>query len=118
MEIQRTLKRDGVLLYSFPLEAKVSGTKGPILRHDERKHESMFHSFPYPGLFLYESQRYFWNQQYFRIVDEEKVQYHMFWKMLNTKVDRIHCLDLVNVDRDTRSLFQDIWTTPKYKDIY
>lgn len=118
IEIQRVLKKNGLLLYSFPLEAEISGAKGPILNHKERKHESGFHSFPYPGLFMYENHRYFWNQQFYKIVDEQKIEYHMFWKMINTKLNLPHCLDVVNIDFSTEALFREIWTEPKYKDIY
>jgi len=115
IEIQRVLKKSGCVYYSYPLESEISGATGPIIKHQDRRHESGFHSFPYPGLFSYENQRYFWNQQYFKIVDEEKVEYHMFWKMENTKKDKPHCLDVVNIDWSTQDLFGDIFTEPKYK---
>jgi len=119
IEIQRVCKRNGTVLYSYPLESKICGAPlhNGVIKHNERKHESGFHSFPMPGMFTYENQRYFWNQQYFRVEDEERTEYHIMWKMTNLKLDRPHCLDVVNIDWNTEELFEGVWTEPKFKDI-
>ena len=53
----------------------------------------------------------FLNQLYFKIVDEEKKDYHIFFKMENKKIDRPEILDVVNGDYDR--LYDDITTPSK-----
>ena len=105
-----------MITWITPLEAEISGAKGPILDHRKRKFENGYHSFIYQGLYMYENHRAFCNQFYFKIEDEEKKEYHMFWKMKNTKKDKPCCVDLINIDWNTEDLFKDIWTEPKYKE--
>lgn len=101
LEVQRVLKQNCPFHYSFPEGTVIEGT-GPGQ-----------HSYPYPGLFVYEYHRKFVNQIYFRIEDEKEVNYHIFWKMLNRKPNRPHVLDVVNGDYDSKTLYNDIETFPK-----
>jgi hypothetical protein len=82
----------------------------------KRRHDVGFHSFPYPGLFKYDDMRIFFNQLYFKIVEEVKVDYHVFFKMINVKPDRPNILDIVNGDYDGKKLFGDIETETKLKE--
>jgi len=101
LEISRVLKKDHYFYYSYPEETTIEGTGAGQ------------HSYPYPGLFVYEYHRKFMNQMYFRIEEEKTRDYHIFWKMANKKPDRPHVLDVVNGDYDYKSLYGDIETFPK-----
>lgn len=110
LEIKRVLKKDGLFLFSWPEERLISGI-GKEEDNSKRRYDSGFHSFPYPGLFKYENMRVFFNQLYFRIIEEEMREYHIFFKMQNTKVDRPEILDVVNSDYS--HLYDDIVTSPQ-----
>jgi SAM-dependent methyltransferase len=110
-EIQRVLKKDGIFYFSWPEERLISGI-GKELKQENREYGPGFHSFPYPGLFLYENTRVFFNQLYFKIIEELKNDYHIFFKMINTKLDKPNILDVVNGDYDKKDLYGSIITTP------
>jgi len=112
LEIKRVLKADGIFIFSWPEERLISGI-GKEENQANRKYETGFHAFPYPGLFRYDYMRVFFNQLYFKIIDEEKREYHIYLKMLNKKVNRPEILDVVNGDYDTNKLYGDIRTMPK-----
>ena len=117
LEIQRVLKKDGLFIFSWPEERLISGT-GLECDQSKRRHDEGFHTFPYPGgLFHYDGMRVFFNQMFFRIVDEERKDYHVFFKMQNVKPDRPHILDVVNGDYNGEKLFGDIITKPKFPDL-
>lgn len=113
LEIKRVLKHDGIFIFSWPEERLISGI-GKEEDNSKRRYDYGYHSFPYPGLFKYENTRAFLNQLYFKIVDEEKKDYHIFFKMENKKVDRPEILDVVNGDYDGEQLYGDIKTPPKF----
>jgi 2-polyprenyl-3-methyl-5-hydroxy-6-metoxy-1,4-benzoquinol methylase len=115
LEIQRVLQKDGVFIFSWPEERLISGI-GIEEDQSKRRHDVGFHSFPYPGLFKYDDMRIFFNQLYFKIVEEVKVDYHVFFKMINVKPDRPNILDIVNGDYDGKKLFGDIETETKLKE--
>jgi SAM-dependent methyltransferase len=112
LEIKRVLKADGTFIFSWPEERMISGI-GKEENQMNRKYENGFHAFPYPGLFRYDYMRVFFNQLYFRIIDEDKKDYHIYFKMLNMKKNRPEVLDVVNGDYDTNILYGDIKTMPK-----
>jgi ubiquinone/menaquinone biosynthesis C-methylase UbiE len=116
LEIQRVLKKDGLFIYSWPEERLISGI-GMEEDQSKRRHGVGFHSFPYPGLFRYDNMRVFFNQMFFKIIDEERKEYHIFFKMLNVKHDRVHILDVVNGDYSRQQLYGDIETNSKFKDL-
>lgn len=115
LEIQRVLQKDGVFIFSWPEERLISGI-GIEEDQSKRRHDVGFHSFPYPGLFKYDDMRIFFNQLYFKIVEEVKADYHVFFKMINVKPDRPNILDIVNGDYDGKKLFGDIETETKLKE--
>lgn len=112
LEIQRVLKKGGTFYFSWPEERLISGI-GKEKNQFNRQYGEGYHSFPYPGLFLYENMRVFFNQMYFRIVEEHTTEYHVFWKMINLKHDRPNILDVVNGDYDGGQLYGDVITSPK-----
>jgi len=116
LEIQRTLQKNGLFIYSWPEERLISGI-GLEEDQSKRRHDLGYHTFPYPGLFRYDNMRVFFNQMFFKIIDEEKLDYHIFFKMLNIKPNRVHILDVVNGDYDKKQLYCDIETEPKYKEL-
>jgi len=116
LEIQRVLKKDGIFYYSWPEERLISGI-GMEEDQTKRRYDVGFHSFPYPGLFRYDNMRVFFNQMFFKIVDEEKKDYHIFWKMINTKKDRPEILDVVNGDYSREKLYSDIETSFKFREL-
>ena len=116
LEIQRVLKKDGVFIFSWPEERLISGI-GLEEDQTKRRHDVGYHTFVYPGLFRYDYMRVFFEQLYFRIIEEEKKDYHIFWKMINTKKDRPNILDIVNGDYDKNVLFGDIVTKPKFQEL-
>jgi ubiquinone/menaquinone biosynthesis C-methylase UbiE len=117
LEIQRVLKKDGIFIFSWPEERLISGI-GMEENQTKRSHDDGFHSFPYPGLFRYDMMRVFLNQMYFKVVDEERQEsYHICFKMLNKKPDRMHILDIVNLDADRAQLYSDIETSYKYPEL-
>jgi len=116
LEIQRVLKKDGIFLFSWPEERLISGI-GLEEDQTKRRHDVGYHTFVYPGLFRYDYMRVFFEQLYFRIIEEEKKDYHIFWKMINTKKDRPNILDIVNGDYDKNVLFGDIVTKPKFQEL-
>ena len=114
LEIQRVLKKEGLFIFSFPEERLISGI-GIEENQEKRDHFLGFHSFPYPGVFRYDYMRVFLNQLYFKIIDEElQEQYHVFFKMLNKKPNRMHILDIVNLDAKRSELYFDIETPYKF----
>jgi SAM-dependent methyltransferase len=115
-EIQRVLKKDGIFYYSWPEERLISGI-GMDENQENRSHGVGFHSFPYPALFRYDNMRVFFNQIYFKIIDEEKIDYHIFFKMINTKKDAPEILDVVNGDYDKVQLYGDIETPYKFPEL-
>ena len=112
LEIKRILKADGTFIFSWPEERLISGI-GKEENQNNRKYESGYHAFPYPGLFRYDYMRAFFNQLYFRITEEDQKDYHIYFKMANKKVNRPEILDVVNGDYDTNALYGDIRTMPK-----
>lgn len=116
-EIKRVLRKDGIFYFSYPEERLISGI-GMEEDQSKRSHKDGFHSFPYPGMFRYDYIRKFFNQLYFKIIDEERLEnYHILFKMVNTKKDCPDILDIVNGDYDEKVLYHDIETEPKYKDL-
>lgn len=115
LEIQRVLQKDGVFIFSWPEERLISGI-GIEEDQSKRRHDVGYHTFPYPGLFRYDNMRIFFNQLYFKIIEEVKVDYHVFFKMINVKPDRPNILDIVNGDYDGKKLFGDIETESKLKE--
>jgi len=109
LEIQRVLKKDGTFVFSWPEERLISGI-GMEEDQSKRNHGEGFHSFPYPGLFRYDNMRVFFNQMYFRVEEELKREYHVFWKMKNVKSDKPNILDVVNGNYDGNQLYGDIVT--------
>lgn len=114
LEIQRVLKKDGVFIFSWPEESLISGM-GKELIQENRRYDDGFHSFPYPGLFLYGNMRVFFNQMYFQITEEKQQDYHIFFKMINRKLDKPNILDVVNADYDADDLYKTIRTEPQIK---
>jgi SAM-dependent methyltransferase len=114
LEIQRVLKKDGVFIFSWPEERLISGI-GKELDQSKRQYGEGYHSFPYPGLFLYENMRVFFNQLYFKIIEETKNDYHIFFKMINKKLNKPNILDVVNGDYDGNDLYGSIKTTETIK---
>ena len=112
LEIKRVLKNNGIFIFSWPEERLISGI-GKEEDNSKRRYGPGFHSFPYPGLFKYENTRVFLNQFFFKIIDEEKNDYHIFFKMENKRVDRPEILDVVNGDYSGDELYGDIKTPPK-----
>jgi SAM-dependent methyltransferase len=111
LEIKRVLKNDGLFIYSWPEERLISGI-GKEEDQTKRQYGEGYHSFPYPGLFRYDNMRVFLNQMFFKVIEEDKKDYHIFWKMQNKKVDRPEILDVVNGDYN--GLYNDIVTQPKF----
>jgi SAM-dependent methyltransferase len=116
LEIQRVLRKDGTFLFSWPEERLISGI-GMEEDQTKRSDGDGFHSFPYPGLFRYDNMRVFFNQLYFRVDEELQNEYHVFWKMTNTKADRPNILDVVNGNYDRQKLLGDIVTEPQLKEL-
>lgn len=112
LEIKRVLKNDGLFIFSWPEERLISGI-GKEENQANRKYEDGYHAFPYPGLFKYDNMRVFFNQMYFKIIDEDKKDYHIYFKMQNKKVNRPEILDVVNGDYSTDILYGDIKTQPR-----
>jgi len=116
-EIQRVLMKDGILIFSFPEERLVSGI-GLNCDQSKRSHGDGFHSFPYPGLFQYDSMRVLFNQAYFKIVAEHRQEtYHVFFKMINLKLDKPEILDVVNGDYDRKDLYETVETPCKFPEL-
>lgn len=109
LEIQRVLKKDGIFIFSWPEERLISGI-GKEMDQSKRQYGPGFHSFPYPGLFLYENMRIFFNQMYFKIIEEMQKEYHIFFKMENKKLDKPNILDVVNGDYNGIDLYGSILT--------
>jgi 2-polyprenyl-3-methyl-5-hydroxy-6-metoxy-1,4-benzoquinol methylase len=116
LEIQRVLKKDGVFIFSWPEERLISGI-GKEEDQSKRRHDVGYHTFPYPGLFRYDNMRVFFNQMYFKIIEEVQQGYHVFFKMINVKPDRPHILDVVNGDYDGNQLFGDIVTESNLEEL-
>jgi SAM-dependent methyltransferase len=116
LEIQRVLRKDGIFMFSWPEERLISGI-GMEEDQSKRQHGPGYHSFPYPGLFRYDNMRVFFEQMYFKIEEEIRREYHVFWKMRNTKKDAPNILDVVNGDYDRKTLYNDIETESKFKDL-
>lgn len=114
LEIQRVLKKDGIFMFSWPEESLISGI-GKERDQEKRQYGEGFHSFPYPGLFLYENMRVFFYQLYFKIVEELKDDYHIFFKMINKKLDKPNILDVVNGDYNLNDLYDSIKVDPTIK---
>ena len=116
-EIQRVLKKDGLFIFSYPDERLISGIT--MSQNQElRRHDSGYHSFPYPGMFQYDNMRVFFNQFYFKILDEcLQEEYHTFFKMQNCKLDKPEILDVVNGDYDRKDLFEKIETPYKFPEL-
>ena len=107
LEIQRVLRKDGHFLYSWPEERLISGI-GREFNHGKRRYDAGYHAFPYPGLFLYENMITFFNQLYFKVIDETVVDYHIFLRMENCKLDKPNILDVVNGDYDGDDLYKKV----------
>jgi ubiquinone/menaquinone biosynthesis C-methylase UbiE len=111
LEIQRVLKKDGLFLFSWPEETLISGI-GREKDQTKRNYGNGYHSFPYPGLFQYDNMRVFFNQTYFEITEELKNDYHIFFRMINRKLNKPHILDVVNGDYDSNDLYGSLKTPP------
>ena len=107
LEIQRVLKKDGHFIFSWPEERLISGI-GRELNQRNRRYDAGYHAFPYPGLFLYENMVVFFNQLYFEIIDETVLDYHVFFKMVNKKLDKPNILDVVNGDYDGNDFYKSV----------
>jgi SAM-dependent methyltransferase len=116
-EIQRVLKKDGIFIFSWPEERLISGI-GLEEDQSKRSHGPGFHSFPYPGLFRYDNMKVFFNQLFFKVLDEEKTEeYHMFFKMQNMRLNKPEILDVVNGDYDRKDLYGTVETPYKYPEL-